>query len=45
MGDLLEERISVDYGKAIKIGFNILPSYYKENNTTACYNSVLSFNT
>jgi tubulin alpha len=42
LGSLLLERLSVDYGKKSKIGFNIYPSPQISNACVEPYNSVLS---
>ena len=42
LGSLLLERLSVDYGKKTKIGFNVFPSPQISNACVEPYNSVLS---
>ena len=42
LGSLLMERLSVDYGKKSKLGFNIYPSPQISNACVEPYNSVLS---
>lgn len=42
LGSLLLERLSVDYGKKSKLGFNVYPSPQVSTSVVEPYNSVLS---
>jgi tubulin alpha len=43
VGDLLEERLSVDYGlKKPKVGFNVFPSSHISTGVVDPYNAVMT---